>query len=95
MTDTEILQIENIFNKAILPLQDDMRHNTEDLREVRQTVYGSDERGGLKKAAADIELRMASMETFRTQVKTVGYTLLPLSQATITGLMMWIRSLFK
>jgi hypothetical protein len=95
MTDDDKRCIKEIFGEQIKPLQDDLKKYSEETREVRQTVYGSDGQGGLRQVLSMANKEIDELKTFRTQVKTVTFTVIPMVQAGITIVVLWIKSLIN
>lgn len=94
MDDNDKLQVEKIFRDALRPLEEQFKDYGEKLRETRQTIYGSDERGGMKKTLFETIERVDELDKFKTQIKTVAVTVLPAMQLGITIFVMWIKSLW-
>jgi hypothetical protein len=95
MKQTEILKIRDIFGKEIKPLAEKIDKLQTDFQTTHQTIYGSDGKGGIKKAVEIITDKVSHFEKFETQVKTVAVTIIPLMQVGINGIMMWIKSKFN
>lgn len=95
MNDTEKLEIRDIFRIEMKELNDSFKTVEKRIDRMDQTVYGSDGESGLRQAVVDHGKDIEGLKTFRTQVKTVVVTILPVAQGAVTFVALWVKSLFS
>jgi hypothetical protein len=74
--------------------KEELEPTKECVQTLHQTVYGSDEKGGMKAVVARHDKDLDSLKTFRTQIKTALLTIIPAIQFAIAVFVEWLRSKF-
>jgi hypothetical protein len=94
MNENDKRCIKEIFRNEIDPLQKEVARQGKLSDKIHQTVYGSDGEGGIRYEAFKQRKDIDELKTFRTQVKTVAITVLPLFQTGVTVFVLWMKSIF-
>ena len=74
--------------------REELELTKEKVQTLEQTVYGSDEKGGMRAVVARHDKDLDSLKTFRTIIKTALMTIVPAVQLAIAVFVEWVRAKF-
>lgn len=60
-----------------------------------QTIYGSDEKGGMRAEVIRLDAEIEKQKIFRTQIKTIVFAIVPAIQLAIVAIFEWVMSKFR
>ncbi len=93
MNENDKRCIKEIFQEELKPLKTEVERQGKLSDKMHQTIYGSDGEGGVKHVLNVVKDDVDGLKNFRTQVKTVAVTVLPMVQAGVTVFIMWVKSI--
>ena len=92
MTDTDKLEIKEIIQDALNPINEKLEHLARDEREIYQSLFGIDGTNGMNRDLKHLKTEIDALRTFKTQVVSIFTAVQAAVVLIVQILIFWLKS---